>query len=76
MYVVGQISSVKVMGQRASLTGTATITGLCSGTGVGFTASVERGGPGAALDLTVKKTGCPVFNEVLLEGEVTFGSSN
>jgi hypothetical protein len=76
MYVVGQISSAKVHGPHASVTGTATITGLCSGTGVPFTASVEQGGPGAVLDLTIQKTGCPVFTERLLEGAITIGSSH
>jgi len=72
MYVIGQISSANVTGQSASVTGTATITGLCSGTAVPFTASVEQGGPGTALDLTIQKTGCPVFTERLLEGDITF----
>jgi hypothetical protein len=76
MYVVGQITSAKVTGQKASVTGTATITGLCSGTAVPFTANVERGGPGAALDLTIQKASCPGFIEPLLEGEITFGFGN
>ena len=65
MYVTGQVSGAVVAGDRATLTGTATVTGLGAGTNLPFTLVVKRGGPGATAVLSVSGF---TFNEVLLEG--------
>jgi hypothetical protein len=67
MYVTGRITGAVVNGDAATLTGTATITGLGAGTNVPFSIVVHRGGPGATALLT---TGGLVFHEILLEGSI------
>ena len=67
MYVTGRITGAVVNGDAATLTGTATITGLGAGTNVPFTIVVHRGGPGAAAVLT---TAGLVFHEILVEGSI------
>ena len=67
MYVTGQITGAVVNGDAATLTGTATITGLGMGSNVPFQIVVHRGGPGARAVLT---TSGLVFNEILLEGSI------
>ncbi len=67
MYVTGQITGATVSGDTATLTGTATITGLGAGSNVSFTFVVQKGGPGATSDLTVGTLPAP-FHEILLEG--------
>src|SRR5215831_3430921 len=52
-------------GGIATLTGTATVTGLGAGTNMPFTLVVQSGGPGATAVLTVSGL---TFNEVLLDG--------
>jgi hypothetical protein len=69
MYVTGKIISAAIRGQRATLTGTATVTGLGAGTSVPFTAVAEAGGPGARLTLTVSGL---IFDEVVIEGAIKF----
>ncbi len=68
MYVTGQIHGASVNGDQATLTGTATITGLGAGSNVPFTFVFRRGGPGATAVLTTRGSPVLVFNEVLLEG--------
>ncbi len=68
MYVTGRIHGASLNGDQATLTGTATITGLGAGTDVPFTFVVQRGGPGATAVLTTRGSPELVFNEVLLEG--------
>jgi len=67
MYVVGKITGASVQGDTATLTGTASITGLGVGTDVPFTFVVHRGGPGAAANLTVNSLTF-AFNEILVQG--------
>src|SRR5215469_10004840 len=64
MYVTGQITGATVSGDTATLTGTATITGLGAGSNVSFTFVVQKGGPGATSDLTVG-TLSSAFHEIL-----------
>lgn len=68
MYVTGQITGATVSGDAATLTGTATITGLGAGSSVPFEIVVRRGGPGTTAVLTTKGTPQLVFNEILVEG--------
>lgn len=65
MYVTGQVTSVEVEGETATLKGVATITGLGAGTNVPFTFVVRKGGPGATSVLTASGL---TFHEILLEG--------
>jgi hypothetical protein len=65
MYVAGKISGASVQGDTATLTGTASITGLGSGTDVPFTFVVHNGGPGTTAILTVNSL---TFNEILVQG--------
>jgi hypothetical protein len=68
MYVTGQITNVSIGRDAATLTGTADITGLGSGTSVPFTFVVRNGGPGSTAVLTTEGSPRLVFNETLLEG--------
>ena len=52
----------------AVLHGTATVTGLGSGTNLPFTFEAHAGGPGTTATLTVSGL---TFHEILLEGQVT-----
>ena len=65
MYVTGQVTSVEVEGETATLKGTATITGLGAGTNVPFTFVVRKGGPGSTAVLTASGL---TFHEILLDG--------
>jgi hypothetical protein len=67
MYVTGQITAAVVNGDTATLSGTATITGLGAGTNVPFTIVVRRGGPGATAVLTAAGL---TFHEILVEGSI------
>jgi hypothetical protein len=69
MYVTGDITSARVQGQTAVLTGSATVTGVGAGEDQAFTALATRGGPGATLVLEVSGL---TFKEILLEGEIAF----
>lgn len=69
MYVTGRITSAKVSGDKATLKGTSTVTGLGAGSDRPFTFTVSRGGPGATLDLDVSDM---TFNEIVLSGKITF----
>jgi hypothetical protein len=69
MYVTGEITSAKVRDRVATLTGTATVTGVGAGSDEPFTAQVTRGGPGATLVLEVSGL---TFREILLAGEFRF----
>ena len=69
MYVTGTITAVDIKGKIATLTGTATVTGLGAGSNLPFTAVAERGGPGARFVLTVSGL---TFEETLLEGAISF----
>ncbi|HEU0247037.1 MAG TPA: hypothetical protein VFR38_08110 [Gaiellaceae bacterium] len=69
MYVTGEITSAKVRDNVATLTGTATVTGVGAGSNEPFTAALTRGGPGATLVLEVSGL---TFREILLDGEFRF----
>lgn len=69
MYVTGSLTSARIEGRTAVLEGMATVTGLGAGTDRRFTATVTRGGPGATLVLKVSGL---TFNEVVLDGQITF----
>jgi hypothetical protein len=69
MYVTGQIKTVVLSGESATLSGTADITGLGAGVNVPFTLVVTRGGPGAIAQLTTNGTPELVFHEILLQGK-------
>jgi len=69
MYVTGEITAVEIHAPKATLTGIVTVTGLGAGSNVPFTAVAERGGPGTRFVLTVSGL---TFDEILLEGEITF----
>jgi len=65
MYVTGRITGAVVNGDTATLTGTATVTGLGAGTSLPFTFVVRSGGPGATATLEISGL---TFKEILLEG--------
>ena len=65
MYVTGEITSVEIEGDTATLKGTATVTGLGAGHNQSFTFVVRKGGPGSMSVLTVSGL---TFHEILLEG--------
>jgi hypothetical protein len=65
MYVTGEITSVEIEGDTATLKGSATITGLGAGHNVPFTFVVRKGGPGSPSVLTASGL---TFHEILLEG--------
>ena len=67
MYVTGQITGAVINGDTATLTGTATITGLGAGSDIPFEIVVRRGGPGTTAVLT---TAGLVFHEILVEGSI------
>lgn len=69
MYVTGAITSARVRGHQAILTGTATVTGVGAGSDLPFTVTFTRGGPGATLVLEISGL---TFREILLEGEFQF----
>jgi hypothetical protein len=73
MYVVGDITGAMVNGDSATLTGTASITGLGAGSNVSFTFVVQRGGPGATAVLTVSTLPTLPFHEVLVQGAFQVG---
>jgi len=75
MYVTGEISGATVSGDTATLTGTATITGLGAGSDIPFTFVVKKGGPGATSVLTVGTLSAP-FHEILLEGSFDVAAEN
>lgn len=68
MYVAGQVTGASVHEDTATLTGTATITGLGAGTNVPFTFVVHNGGPGSAAVLTVNSLPTLPFHEILVQG--------
>jgi hypothetical protein len=68
MNVTGQITGATVIGDTATLTGTATVTGLGAGSNVSFTFVVQQGGPGATSVLTVGTLPTLPFNEILVQG--------
>jgi hypothetical protein len=69
MYVTGNITAADIKGRMATLTGTATVTGLGAGSNLPFTAVAERGGPGTRFVLTVSGL---TFEETLLDGAIEF----
>jgi hypothetical protein len=69
MYVTGPITSGTVDGGRAVLRGRGTVTGLGAGEDLPFTLIVQRGGPGTSVVLRVSGL---VFNEIVLEGGISF----
>jgi hypothetical protein len=69
MYVTGAITAVQINGSVATLTGSATVTGLGAGTNLPFTATAERGGPGATFVLIISGL---TFDETILEGQISF----
>jgi hypothetical protein len=69
MYVTGTITSAEIHGQRATMSGIATVTGLGAGTHVPFSATAESGGPGTRLVLTVSGL---VFDEIIIQGSIKF----
>jgi hypothetical protein len=69
MYVTGPITSGSVEGGRAVLRGNATVTGLGAGEDLPFTLIAHRGGSGTKVVLRVSGL---VFNEIVLEGGISF----
>jgi hypothetical protein len=69
MYVTGPITSGSVEEGRAVLRGNATVTGLGAGEDLPFTLIAYRGGPGTRVVLRVSGL---VFNEIVLEGGISF----
>jgi hypothetical protein len=69
MYVTGRITSVQIHDRAAVARGTADVTGAGAGSDRPFTVTATRGGPGASLVLVISGL---TFNEMLLEGEITF----
>ena len=67
MYVTGRITGAVIDVDAATLTGTATITGLGAGSNVPFEIVVHSGGPGTTAVLT---TAGLVFHEILVEGSI------
>jgi hypothetical protein len=77
MYVTGQVTGATVSGDTATLTGTATVTGLGGpGSDIPFTFIVQKGGPGATSVLTVGTLLSTPFNEILLEGSFDVAAEN
>ena len=70
MYVTGKVSAVDVVGDAATLRGTANVTGIGAGQAVPFTVHVAAGGPGATLTLDVSGL---TFREILVEGKFSVG---
>ena len=68
MYVTGQITGAAADGKTATLSGTASITGLGAGSNAPFTLVVRKGGPGATAALAVDTLPGVVFREVLVDG--------
>jgi hypothetical protein len=73
MYVTGQVTSIEVEGETATMKGTATITGLGAGMNVPFTFVVRNGGPGSTSVLTASGL---TFHEILLEGSFEVAGNN
>lgn len=69
MYVTGTIESVDIHGKVATFRGKATVTGLGAGSDLPFTATAERGGPGARFVLTVSGL---TFDEIVIDGGIKF----
>jgi hypothetical protein len=69
MYVTGPVTSARVMGDTATLEGTATVTGVGAGRDVPFRLVVRRGGPGTTA---VREVSGLTFREIILEGQVSF----
>lgn len=69
MYVTGPITSGSFEDGRVVLRGRATVTGLGAGQDMPFTLIVRRGGPGTPVVLRVSGL---VFNEIVLEGQISF----
>jgi len=69
MYVTGPVTSARVRGETAVLRGTATVTGIGAGEDLPFRLIVHRGGSGTIAVLEVSGL---VFNETVLEGEISF----
>ena len=69
MYVTGEVTSAEIEGHFAVLKGSATVTGAGAGSNRPFTATVNRGGPGATLVLEVSGL---TFKEILLQGRFSF----
>ncbi|GAC1649518.1 MAG: hypothetical protein NVS9B15_08800 [Acidobacteriaceae bacterium] len=68
MYVTGQIKAAVILGETATLSGIAEITGLGAGTSIPFTLVVRKGGPGSTAQLTTSGASELVFHEILLQG--------
>lgn len=69
MYVTGTIELAEIRGRKATLQGKATVTGIGAGADKEFTATIERGGPGASLVLEVSGL---TFDEIVTEGQIKF----
>jgi len=65
MYVTGTVTSLSVRGRSAVFRGKATVTGLGAGHDRPFTVTVNAGGPGATVLLTVSGL---TFHEILTDG--------
>lgn len=68
MYVTGNVTSLEISNDVATLRGTATVTGLGAGQGVPFTALVHAGGPGTTIKLDVSGL---TFLEILVDGRIS-----
>jgi hypothetical protein len=69
MYVTGPVTSARVRGETAVLSGTATVTGIGEGEDLPFRLTVHRGGSGTTAVLEVSGL---VFREIVLEGAIRF----
>jgi hypothetical protein len=76
MYVTGQITTVSVAGDTATLSGTADITGIGAASNVPFTFVVRGGGPGSTAVLTTEGSPQLVFHETLIEGSFQVAAGN
>jgi hypothetical protein len=68
MYVTGNITSAETQGKFAVMRGVSTCTGVGAGSGVDYELTVEKGGPGALVKLTVSTLPGVVFTEILTDG--------
>jgi hypothetical protein len=68
MYVTGKVTSLEIGNGVATLSGTATVTGIGAGQDVPFTALVHAGGSGSRVKLRVSGL---TFLEILVDGHIS-----
>lgn len=73
MYVSGIVTGLEQVDKdTAVISGIGPCTGIGAGTEVNFEVTVERGGPGARLQLSVDTLPGVVFNEIVTDGLIEF----